>query len=166
MPDLEFLDGYSGESTEALLAYEARYRTDSIVLAFEQALLTKEDEGQPLSDEERVVVAVEALEREVNNGGFDQFFENGSNAYASFIVGALERIGCPATAAITRDALTALELGEAPTTEAIDEAMEADSPVRTARLEKCDEAYYAAREPIAGRLLEFIKAHRSAIRLG
>jgi hypothetical protein len=38
MPDLNWLDGYSGESVDELIALEGTYRTDSLVLAFEQAM--------------------------------------------------------------------------------------------------------------------------------
>ena len=54
MPDLPWSDSYSGETAEELLSLEGRYRTDSLVLVFEQALDQKAArEGlQSLSDEE------------------------------------------------------------------------------------------------------------------
>jgi len=54
------------------------------------------------------VLAVAALEREVNNGGYDQFFTNSSEEFASVIVDRLNRIGCNETASITHDAISAL----------------------------------------------------------
>ncbi len=50
---------YSGESADQLLSLEGKYRIDSLVLAFEQAINQKaEREGMPsLTDEERVVLA-------------------------------------------------------------------------------------------------------------
>jgi hypothetical protein len=38
MPDLKWLDSYSGQTADQLLALEGEYRIDSLVLAFEQAL--------------------------------------------------------------------------------------------------------------------------------
>jgi hypothetical protein len=38
MPDLNWLDEYSGQTVDELLALEGEYRLDSLVLAFEQAL--------------------------------------------------------------------------------------------------------------------------------
>ena len=38
MPNLPFLDAYSGETTNELLALEGKYRIDSLVLAFERAV--------------------------------------------------------------------------------------------------------------------------------
>ena len=59
MGGTNWLDGYSGQTTDELIALEGEYRTDSLVLAFEQALMAKDE----LTDEEKVVLAVEALER-------------------------------------------------------------------------------------------------------
>ena len=70
----EWLDGYSGQTVEQLLSLEGKCRTDSLVLAFEQAISQKaESANQGLTNPEHIVLAVEALEREVNNGGYDQF---------------------------------------------------------------------------------------------
>jgi hypothetical protein len=111
MPDLQWLDGYRGESVDQLIALEGKCRTDSLVLAFEQAMDQKaarvgEDKLRP---EERIILAIEALEREVNNGGCGQFFVNSSREYAPIIVDALRRIGCPKTAEITQRALTIVQ---------------------------------------------------------
>src|SRR5438552_11088290 len=69
--DLQWLAGHSGQSVEQLIALEGKYRIDSLVLAFEQAMHQKIARvGMAgLSDEERIICAIEALEREVNNGG-------------------------------------------------------------------------------------------------
>lgn len=166
MTDREFLERYAGESVDGLLAYEGRYRTDSIVGAFEQAIQAKLDRGEPLDTEEMMVLAIEALEREVNNGGYDQFFLNSSKAHASVVVSALTRIGCPTCARITEDAIAALGVSRPLTRETIDAALDADSDERTRRLGACDEAYYANEEDIAGCLFEFLKANRDKIRLG
>ena len=102
----KWLNGYSGQSVDQLIALEGRYRTDSLVLAFEQAIYQKADRlgGDELSEEELTILAVEALEREVNNGGYGQFFVNTSE-FAPVILDALRRIGCPKTAKITQRAL-------------------------------------------------------------
>jgi hypothetical protein len=60
--DLPFLDSYAGQSTNELIDLEGSYRVDSIVLAFEEALQRKEI----LTQQEKVVLSVEALEREAN----------------------------------------------------------------------------------------------------
>jgi hypothetical protein len=135
-----FLEGYGGQSTDELLGLAGKYRVDSLVLAFEQALQQKAG----TSREESYVLAVEAMEREVNNGGYRQFFGN-TPEHAGTLVEALRAIGCPKTAAISADAIAARD----------DEAKLAD----------CDERYYANNEPIADRLFHWIGANRARIRL-
>ncbi len=71
----------------------------------EQALEQKSVRAgrESLSIEETIVLAVEALEREVNNGGFSQFFVNSSCVYTPLIVDSLRRIVCPLSANITEE---------------------------------------------------------------
>lgn len=160
MSEATWLD-YRGQSTEELLSLAATHRTDSIVVAFETGLLEKD--ADQLSEEERVVLAIEAMEREVNNGGFDQFFVNASGDYAAVIAGYLERIDCPKTAAIAARAVAALGLEPPFTRDDVDEVLREESARRDKELSACDEAYYAGSEDIAGKLLAFIQRNASKI---
>lgn len=137
-----FLEGYDGQSTDELIALAGKYRIDSLVLAFEQAIQQK---AAAPSKAEAYVLAVEALEREVNNGGYSQFFVNSSSDYAGIVVEALQAIGCPKTAAMTADAIAGRD----------DEK----------KLAACDERYHANDEPIADRLFEWIGNNRARIQL-
>lgn len=160
MPD-DFLDSYSGQSTDELLALEGRYRIDSLVLAFEQALQQK---GGKLSHEEHFILAVEALEREVNNGGYSQFFINSSNEHVGSIVDALLAIDCSKTAAITRDAIAGLRLGGAVSPASVEAAaLSGDKAIEQA-LAACDDRYFSNDEPIADRLFAWIKTNSGRIR--
>lgn len=67
-----------------------------------------------LTGAERVAYCVDALEREVNNGGFDQFFRNSSGDTAAETLAALERIGAIQAAGLLREALAAFPGGVAP----------------------------------------------------
>ena len=164
-PGPKWLDGYSGQSADQLLSLEGEYRIDSLVLAFEQAIGQKGQRGgvRSLTDEERVVLAVEALEREVNNGGYDQFFVNSSREFAPTVVAALQRIGCKKTAAITQRAITALGISDL-TSEAIEAVMVGDDEQRFAKLNRCDDSYYKCAEPVAERLFVFIKVNKAGIK--
>jgi hypothetical protein len=159
MPELPFLDEYSGQTTEELIALEGKYRTDSLVLVFDQALNQKwarvGDEG--LTEEDQTILAVEALENQVNNGGYDQFFANEPD-YIPTVVKALERIGCPKTAQITRLAVGAAE--QFPDEDAAD-----GSDEREDALADCDEQFFHNDEPIAERLFEYIKSNKDKIKL-
>jgi hypothetical protein len=165
MSELQWLDGYHGESTNELLALEGEYRTDFIVLAFEQAMDQKSARVgfDRLTHEERIILAIEALEREVNNGGHGQFFVNASHEYQSIIVDALLRIGCPKTAEITNKAIEIVR--ETPMTE---EEMESgiweEHEGRQKALSECDTMYFERPENIEEFLIAFIKANRHKIK--
>jgi hypothetical protein len=156
MADLQWLDGYGGQTVDELIGLERKHVTSSLVLAFEQALHQKAARvgASKLSEEERVILAVEALEREVNNGGYDQFFVN-TPEYAPIIVDALRRIGCPKTAEITDRAVKAVQ--RAPIYE--------DNKERDDALGDCDSLYCEGPEYIGEGLFAFIKANRANIEL-
>ncbi len=167
MAALKWLEQYSGQTVEELLSLEGEYRIDSLVLAFEQAIKQKVTrQGTEETSVERVVRAVEALEREVNNGGYLQFFVNPSVEFAPDIVASLRQINCPKTAEITQRAIDALRLPKL-TVAAIRSQMEEDDETRNEELSKCDDAYYSGSsgECIEESLFAFIKSNRDAIRL-
>jgi len=57
------------------------------------------------STPQKVFSSIWALESEVNNGGFAQYFVNSSCEIASFVAEALDTIGAPRTADICRRAI-------------------------------------------------------------
>ena len=167
MSEQEFLDSYSGQTTTELVNLEGKYRVDSLVLAFEQALDQKSAQhgASSLSSVERIILAIEALEREVNNGGYDQYFRNSSVEYAPTVVDALNKIGCPNTAHITLDAITALGGSPTPTVSEIEIAMTTDDEGRDEKLNDCDSRFYATGENIALALFTYIKSHSNEVQL-
>jgi hypothetical protein len=164
---LPFLEGYSGQTTDELIALEGTYRTDSLTAAFGEAVRQKAEAIglTRLTDAERTILAVEAIEREVNNGGYDQFFGN-TPELVPIAVAALARIGCPGTAALTQRAIDALGVTGALTTEAIESVICEENESRSDELERCDEAFYRYPDgDIAARLLGFIRERRAEIGL-
>ncbi len=159
--DLPFLDAYGGQTTDELIALECGYRIDSLVLAFEAALDAKAENSKP----ERVVLAVEAVEREVNNGGFTQFFVNSSLEYTKDIVEAFELIGCPATAILCAKAIELLGVDDLTDLDAIEQASYEvdDDEARLEQFNALDSEYYAGEEPIDVKLFEYIKRNRQHI---
>ena len=158
---------YAGESAEELLSLANTHRADSLVVAFEMALGQKAARlgDHALSAVEHDVLAIEALEREVNNGGYGQFFSNSSNEHAGHIVTALERIGCGPTAAITARAIASLPAGIALTPESLDAEMARADNERDTRLEECNDTYLATPEDIAAQLLQYLLSNRAELRL-
>lgn len=168
MSELSWLAAYSGESVDELIALASSHRIDSIVLAFEQALQERAAQiglGQ-LHEAEVTVLAVEALEREVNNGGYHQFFFN-TPEFAPLIVEALERIACPDTSRISADAISLIGLCHPFTAEQVQQALENDPEGNLIEIlyDRCDKPYYDSAEPIAERLFEYLCKNRASIRL-
>jgi hypothetical protein len=56
---------------------------------------------------QKVFSSIWAVESEVNNGGFSQYFSNDSSETAGFLVGAMDAIGAPQTADICKRAIAA-----------------------------------------------------------
>jgi hypothetical protein len=166
MADLKWLDNYSGETIEELLAMADDYRIDSLVMALEQALEEKADrEGEhSLCEEERVVLAVEALEREVSDGGFNQFFTSAAGQYVPIIVDALLLIGCSELANIASGAINALGTEDF-SPESLDAACDSENEERDEQLDECDGLFTGSNEDIAGQLFEFVRIHQDAIQL-
>ena len=166
MAAAEWLKQYSGQSTAQLIALAGQYRTDSLVVACEEALDQKAarlGDGS-LTDEEWIILAVEALEREVNNGGYALFFGN-TPEYASMIVGALGRIGCQEVAALTENTIGILGIEGPLTTEAVAAAMNEGDEERDRRLSECDEQYFSVAADLAGPLFAFIRQHQGKVSL-
>lgn len=158
-----FLESYGGQTIQQLIAMKDSHRIDSLVLAVEQALGSKPE--AKLSEPERVVLAVEAMEREVNNGGYEQFFGNSSREFTGFLVRALELIGCPKVAAISADAIAVLELPEQFDADTVERVASEISDESRERLGECDSRYYANDESIEQRLFAYIEVHQLEIHI-
>ncbi|MDR1529130.1 MAG: DMP19 family protein [Burkholderiales bacterium] len=113
-----------------------------------------------LSQEERYVYAVQGMDKEVNNGGFELYFYNEAGMLATELPQALEAIGLPANLTIAKEALRRFGT---PSSWANDD--------RRAHLEKIfesgdkdlwesvDAAYYEYPEIIEEKLLDYIEEH-------
>ena len=147
----------------------ATHRTDSILTAFGTAVEFKRERvgKQKLSEEERVVLSVLALDREVNNGGFLQFFGNSSGEFTATLVESLHTAGCPRTAEIAAKAVRALgttRLSPA----AVRDAVSRRSTRRDRILRECDEEFFSVQNEvyeIEPRLLAFIERYQAKIEL-
>lgn len=165
--ELKWLEGNSGQTTDELIAPEGEYRTDSLFLAFEQALDQKAAcvGFGGLTEAERVILVIEAIEHEVNNGGYNQLFINSSKEYASSFVADLDHIGCTRVAELTQQAINILGIEGPITIEAIDSVMQTENEQRVENLGECYDQYSKLAGDLAGPLFEFIKSKRDQITL-
>jgi hypothetical protein len=161
--DKEWFEPEGRETISELIELKHSYRIDSLVLAVEQAIISRD--GDEMAEAEKVVLAVEAMEREVNNGGYHQFFCNSSGEFTSFLVHALEEIKCPVAASISAKAISILNLPDTSDRDVIIDAALALPAKGWEDLNKCDARYYENTEDIAQRLFDYIEAHQTEIRI-
>ena len=162
MAEERWLEEVGDRTIEQVIQLEGSHRIDSIVVAIESALLQKEE----LTPVERIILIIEAMEREVGNGGFTQFFFNSSNEYANELVAALRRIGIPDIADIAERAMRAIGAQADWTYEEFEAASEDPDESTRAELDACDQAYYETEVAIADTLYDYIKKNKSDIHLG
>jgi hypothetical protein len=154
MEDLPWLE-YGGQTTAELLACKHSHRIDSLLCAFEQGVQAKRtlQGDECITDAEWLILAVMALDREVNNGGYQQFFFNSSRQFVPIIIDCLLRIQCHATAATTERAIAALGLTEF-FGDAARNAVYKEDPARDEVFEACDNEFYQTVE-IEPKLFQF-----------
>jgi len=74
--------------------------------AFDLSLMELESKGfENIREPERVLATIWAVEAEVNNGGFNQFFYNAAGDLSFYAVKALSSVGANQMAQITQKAL-------------------------------------------------------------
>ena len=114
-------------------------------------LMEKEDkEGlDEFSVPERYIYVIDAMIRELNNGGFEQFFYNSCGVLSYELVPALNAVGSSDALAIAKDALSIF--GDIPS---LDSESRADHLVKITKdhtlslWEHCDESFYELSEEL------------------
>ncbi len=162
--DLPWLDAHAGRTTQELIRLAGTYRADSLVAAFEAALLEKETRARnaTVTWPERVVIAVESLEREVNCDGYAALFANHAERVPD-LVPALRAIGADRVAELTASAVGVLNIDGPISAEAVEKAMQEDDEERDRKLADHDDAYYRTAPDLALPLLRYIEANAHEI---
>ena len=112
------------------------------------------------SQPQKVFSAIWAVESEVNNGGFCQYFSNESAESASFVVEALEAIGAPKTASICKRALAAaFPAGIPQTPETIRSAAGDFSDEILEKLEPLDQEFFSYPHSLTDLLFAYVSKH-------
>jgi hypothetical protein len=125
----------------------------------EKTRFGKEEFGQQ-SFPQKVFSAIWAVESEVNNGGFSQYFLNSSAESASFVAKALETIGAPKTASICNLAInTAFPKGLPPTAESISSLAADFSDEILESLESLDQEFFAYPHNLTELLFAYVSGH-------
>ena len=112
------------------------------------------------TEPQKVFSAIWALESEVNNVGFVQYFENCSCETAGFVVNALEIVGAPKTADICRRAIAcAFPDGLPSEPDAISAAAEEFSDSTRDALDEMDQEFYLYPHDLTDLLFAFVSQH-------
>jgi len=110
---------------------------------------------------QKVFSAIWAVESEVNNGGFSQYFYNGSAESASFVVEALETIGAPKTADICKRAIAAaFPTGLPQDWKNIRPAAADFSDDVLEKLEPLDQEFFGYPHDLTGLLFAYVSGHQ------
>jgi len=116
-----------------------------------------------LSDPQKVFYHNQELEREINNGGFEQYFLNSSGSFAHETMESLRAIGADRTAAILNDAIKQFPGGIVPkSTEERNETMSALWPEGNSSWEELDQRFFAYEDDLNTLNLAFVKANRES----
>jgi len=140
-------------------------RREIIVMEIDIYLNKKCEYGEKmekLNPSQRLLLIVENLEREINNGGFHQFYWNSSGEYANETVTALTNIGAEKTARIVKKANSEFSNGIVP----MDREKrwnKMDSIDEKAKIvwDKCDSEFYDYEDNITELLIAFVLKNKS-----
>lgn len=125
----------------------------------DKVALWKQDFAEQ-STHQKVFSAIWAVESEVNNGGFSQFFANSSCETAAFVAEALDIIGAARTAEICKRAIkTAFPLGLPSDVDAISTAARNFPPNIEEALENLDDEFMAYPHNLTDLLFAYVSNH-------
>ena len=121
---------------------------------------------EQLSTAERVIFCVDGLEREVNNGGFAQFFENSAGDHAMDTIESLRALGAPKMAALVAEAVRVFPQGR-PATDRERRQQQLDQLDEEAktRLDQLDGAFYEYPENLAVLERQYVRTHQDQFRM-
>src|SRR5690606_9411899 len=135
------------------------------VIKLDERVNELSDYGEDLSkltEPEKVLLFVGNLEREVNNGGFQQFYLNTSGDYAHETYDALKTIGATTMAEILDKANSTWPKQTVPKNTIIRQKVQ-DTIEEQAEIvwDQCDADFYKYPDNIAGLLLKYVKENKS-----
>lgn len=111
-----------------------------------------------LTESEQVIFCMMGIEREVNNGGFDQFFFNSSGEYKIETLDSLRRIGASYTASLLEEAIRIVEDPNPPGEKEDEDDDYTD--IQSERLNDLDDKFYEYKENLLELQLKFIKENQ------
>ena len=109
---------------------------------------------------EQVVYCIDGLERDVNNGGFEQFFVNSPGDYAKETQAALRTIGAQETAALVARAIAVFPGGPSPDADQRGKQVDALSDDALTQLDMLSAEFMEYRDDLSGLLRAYVAQHQ------
>ncbi|TDQ29971.1 DMP19 family protein [Tenacibaculum caenipelagi] len=135
-------------------------RRDMIVMEIDSYLNEKSEYGEKiekLNSSQRTFFFIENLEREINNGGFNQFYFNSSGNFSQETVSALLEIGANKTAEIVKKANSEFKNGTVPKEKAERQnELELIEEKAEENWNKCDSEFYEYHDNLTELLIVFV----------
>jgi hypothetical protein len=114
-----------------------------------------------LTEAEQTVFCIDGVEREVNNGGFSQFFYNSAGEYARETVDALRRIGATATADLVVRAMEPFgKAGPSREWEERRDQLERIGDAAEGIWQELDDAFLEYPDDLSGLMRTYVREHR------
>jgi len=140
-------------------------RRDMIVMKIDSYLNEKSEYGEKiekLNPSQHTFLFVENLEREINNGGFNQFYFNSSGDFSQETIKALLEIGANKTAEIVKRANSKFKNGDVPKdrTKRQNE-LELIEKKAEENWNKCDSEFYKYQDNLTELLIAFVIKNKS-----
>jgi Domain of unknown function (DUF4375) len=155
-----------GATTDEILAHENDDKKADVLPALVWGLGQKiEKQGwDRLTDTERRLVAVQYMDAEVLDGGFDEYFFNSPGGDAEVALAGLKDMGATVTASLLERAMDVFPVGKPPTDQqerwkVMDKIESSSKPV----WKKCDDEFYRFPEDLDRLSLVYAKKNRAQI---
>jgi hypothetical protein len=140
-------------------------RRDMIVMEIDTYLNTKSEYGEKidrLNESQKILLIVENLEREINNGGFHQFYWNSTGDYAIETVHALMKIGANKTSEIVKKANSEFKNRSVPEDRAErQKKIELIEEKAKENWKKCDYEFHKYQDNLTELLIAFVIKNKS-----
>ncbi|NJK97501.1 MAG: DMP19 family protein [Bacteroidales bacterium] len=115
-----------------------------------------------LNESQKTFIIIENLEREINNGGFNQFYYNSSGDFSHETIDALIKIGANKTAEIVTKANSQFPDNKVPKDRTERQVILEQIEEKANEIwESCDNDFYKYEDKIGGLLIEFVKANKT-----
>ena len=112
---------------------------------------------EKLNSSQRTFLFVENLEREINNGGFNQFYFNSSGDFSQETINALMEIGAKKTAQIVTKANSEFQNGNVPKEQnKRQDELEIIEAKAKNNWDKCDSEFYEYQDDLTELLIAFV----------